>query len=109
MDIYKKIVKELKPYKEGQYKNIIQDQLAIFTMDLLEKKRVPLYFEYISVALFKLFPAKFSLVTFKEFPDLYRISNMLRLRLRPSGVWNIAKFFRCASVLPVRKQTRTRW
>ncbi len=35
MDNYKKTVKSLKPYKEGQYKNIIQDQLAIFTMDLL--------------------------------------------------------------------------
>ena len=85
MDKYKKIVKKLKPYRESQYKNIVQDQLAIFTMDLLEKKGVPLYFEYISVALFKLFPGKFSLITFKEFPDLYRISNMLRLRLRPSG------------------------
>lgn len=84
MDKYKKKVKDLKSYKESQYKNISQDQLAIFTMDLLEKKGIPLYFEYIGVALFKLFPKKFALITFKEFPDLYRISNVIRLRLRPT-------------------------
>jgi len=84
MDNYKKFVKGLKSFKESQYKNITQDQLAIFTMYFLEQKDVPLYFEYIGIALFKLFPKKFSLITFKEYPDLYRISNLLRLHLRPT-------------------------
>ena len=84
MDIYKKFVKNLKPFKEEQYKNITQDQLAIFAMYFLEQKGVPLYFEYIGISLFKLFPKKFSLITFKEYPDLYRISNLLRLHLRPT-------------------------
>ena len=108
MDKYKKVVKKLKPYRESQYKNIVQDQLAIFTMDLLEKKGVPLYFEYISVALFKLFPGKFSLITFKEFPDLYRISNMLRLRLRPSGRnWAVGNIKTNFSITPLgRKMAR---
>ncbi len=105
MDNYKKTVKGLKPYKEGQYKNIIQDQLAIFTMDLLEKKGIPLYFEYIGVALFKLFPKKFSLITFREFPDLYRISNMLRLRLRPSGRnWAVGNIKTNFSITPLGKE-----
>jgi len=84
MDTYKKFVKGLKPFRENQYKNIAQDQLAIFTMYFLEQKKIPLYFEYIGVALFKFFPKRFSLITFKEFPDLYRISNLLRLHLRPT-------------------------
>ena len=84
MDTYKKFVKELKPFRESQYKNITQDQLAIFTMYFLEQKEILLYFEYIGVALFKFFPKKFSLITFKEYPDFYRISNLLRLHLRPS-------------------------
>ena len=105
MDNYKKTVKSLKPYKEGQYKNIIQDQLAIFTMDLLEKKGIPLYFEYIGVALFKLFPKKFALITFKEFPDLYRISNMLRLRLRPSDRnWAVGNIKTNFSITPLGKE-----
>jgi len=105
MDNYKKTVKDLKPYKEEQYKNIIQDQLAIFTMDLLEKKGVPLYFEYIGVALFKLFPKKFALITFREFPDLYRISNMLRLRLRPSGRnWAVGNIKTNFSMTPLGKE-----
>lgn len=84
MDTYKTFVKSLKPFQEKQYQNITQDQLAIFTMYFLEQKEIPLYFEYIGVALFKLFPQKFSLVTFNEYPDMYRISNLLRLHLRPS-------------------------
>lgn len=84
MDTYKKFVKALKPFREKQYKNITQDQLAIFTMRFLEQKKIPLYFEYIGIAMFKLFPKKFSLITFKEYPDLYRISNLLRLHLRPT-------------------------
>ena len=105
MDTYKKFVKDLKPFKEKQYKNITQDQLAIFTMYFLEQQGIPLYFEYIGVALFKLFPQKFSLVTFKEYPDLYRISNLLRLHLRPSdrnyAVGNIKTNF---SITPLGKE-----
>jgi len=105
MDKYKKMVKALKPYKEDQYKNIIQDQLAIFTMDLLEKKRVPLYFEYIGVALFKLFPKKFALITFKEYPDLYRISNLLRLHLRPSDRnWAVGNIKTNFSITPLGRE-----
>jgi len=105
MDNYKKTVKNLKPYKEEQYKNVIQDQLAIFTMDLLEKKGIPLYFEYIGVALFKLFPKKFALITFKEFPDLYRISNMLRLHLRPSDRnWAVGNIKTNFSITPLGRE-----
>ncbi|MBU1177144.1 MAG: hypothetical protein ABIG88_01340 [Patescibacteria group bacterium] len=84
MDAYKKFVKELNPFQENQYENITQDKLAIFTMYFLEEKRIPLYFEYIGIAMFKFFPKRFSLITFKEYPDLYRISNLLRLHLRPT-------------------------
>lgn len=105
MDNYKKIVEELVPYEKEQYENIIQDKLAIFTMGLLEKKGVPLYFEYIGVALFKLFPAKFALITFKEFPDLYRISNLLRLHLRPSDRnWAVGNIKTNFSITPIGRE-----
>ncbi len=105
MDTYKKFVKNLKPFRKSQYENITQDQLAIFTLYFLEQKEIPLYFEYIGVALFKFFPNKFSLITFKEYPDLYRISNLLRLHLRPSDRnWAIGNIKTNFSITPLGKE-----
>jgi len=105
MDAYKKFVKNLKPFKEEQYKNVIQDQLAIFVMYFLEQKEVPLYFEYIGVSLFKLFPKKFSLITFKEYPDLYRISNLLRFHLRPTERnWDVGNVKTSFSLTPLGRE-----
>jgi hypothetical protein len=68
----------LRPFSSKDYENIDLDRLVIFTMCFLERKGLPLYFDFISVALFKLFPEKFSMANFIEFPDTYRINNSIR-------------------------------
>ena len=39
---------------------------------------MPLYFDYIVATLFRLFPNKFSMATFTQYPDTYRINNAIR-------------------------------
>lgn len=95
---YKSFILKLKSSKHQIYKNIDLDRLAVFVMDFLESKGIPLYYEYIAIALFKMFPEKFSLITFKEYPDMNRIADVLQLNLNPThrnwAVGNIKHQFR---------------
>ncbi len=61
-----------------KYENFDLDRLAIYAMYFLEKNKIPLYFDYIATALFKLFPTKFSMANFNQYPDTNRISKALR-------------------------------
>ncbi|MDD5566583.1 MAG: hypothetical protein PHH01_00070 [Patescibacteria group bacterium] len=63
---------------EEYYKNFDLDRLAAYALFLLEKNKVPLYFDYITVALFRLFPKKFAMANFEQYPDTNRISKSLR-------------------------------
>jgi len=72
----------LEPFSEETYKNMDLDRLAVYTMALLLENNIPLYFDYIVVALFRLFPEKFSLVNFREYPDADRVEKVL-LHLKP--------------------------
>ena len=74
----KNIVLKFKPFPLRSYENIDLDRLVIYTLFSLEEKKVPLYFDFICIGLFKLFPHKFSLATFKQYPDAYRINNAIR-------------------------------
>ncbi len=76
-DIKRKIL-EIKPFDPKDYQALDIDRLVVFSLFFLEKKKVPLYFEYIAVALFKLFPKKFSLVNFGRYPDTFRVNNAVR-------------------------------
>lgn len=77
MEIKKELLK-LKPVEYKNYKDFDLDSLAVYALYFLESKKIPLYFDYISVALFKLFPMKFSMANFRRFPDTNRISKAVR-------------------------------
>lgn len=79
----KKTLSLLKPFKVKNYDFLDLDRLMIYVLFLLEQKKVPLYFDYIAVASFKLFPRKFSMASFKQYPDTNRISKALRRLIDP--------------------------
>ena len=73
---YKEIINKLKPFEYSKYKNISSNEkLMIYAAYELEKKHVPLTFNYICIASFKLFPEKFCCdEEFKEFPSVDRLN-----------------------------------
>ncbi len=79
----KKSIEELKPFDPVSYENLDLDRLSAFASMTLEELKVPLYFDYMAVALFKLFPKKFSMASFSEYPDTNRISKSLRRLVDP--------------------------
>lgn len=77
MDIKKSIL-NLKPLNFKDYENLDLDRMVVYTLAFLENRKIPLYFDYITVALFKLFPKKFSMANFDQYPDAYRANNAIR-------------------------------
>lgn len=75
---YKKIVFNFRPFSVKSYENFDLDRLVVYSLIVLERKKIPLYFDHIVVGLFKMFPNKFSMANFKEYPDTNRISKSLR-------------------------------
>lgn len=73
-----KIIENFVAYKNSSYKDIDLDRLAVFTLWKLKKANLPLYFNFAAVAAFKLFPEKFSMVSFPEYPDNNRANKALR-------------------------------
>jgi hypothetical protein len=53
----------------GEYSPLDKDRLVLFAVSQLESKRIEPTFDKIVVAAFKLFPKKFSLIGFPEYPD----------------------------------------
>ena len=74
----KKTITALKPFAPKAYENVDLDRLAVYALCVLEQKKIPLYFDYASVALFRLFPRKFSMSNFSQYPDNNRINKALR-------------------------------
>lgn len=64
------------------YESIDNNRLAVYAIKLLQMNRIPVTQEAASVALFLLFPNKFSLVGFEEYPDAERVHRTL-LQLGP--------------------------
>jgi len=79
----KKAIKELKVFKDNDYESFDLDRLVAYTLFFLARRKIPLYFDYIAIALFRLFPKKFSMANFKQYPDTNRISKCLRRLIDP--------------------------
>ncbi len=77
-------IKSLKEVPESKYSSLDLDRLVIYSMNIIHQKNIPLYFDYISVAAFRLFPAKFSMANFKEYPDTNRINKAIRRLTDPT-------------------------
>lgn len=73
-----KSITSLKALPPRSYKNIDLDRLAVYALCILENKKIPLYFDYVAVALFRLFPKKFSMASFSRYPDTNRINKAVR-------------------------------
>ncbi len=59
------------------YKNADNNRLAVYAIGLLEEQGIPRTQEAITVGLFLMFPEKFSLVGFNQYPDAERANRTL--------------------------------
>src|SRR3989442_952144 len=80
--LHPRAVEDLEPHAEELYADVALAALAAFTILRLGDLHIPNTFENLVVALFKLFPAKFSLVGFKQYPDAACVGRTL-LQLGP--------------------------
>lgn len=73
----KNFYQNLKPMNESKYLNIDNDRLVIYTVDQLEQNNIEPTFDKVVVTVFKLFPKRFSLIGFPEYPDGKRVHDCL--------------------------------
>jgi len=71
--------KKIKKFESNSYINERLDNLIIVAIYKLKKAEMECSFENVVVTVHKLFPEKFSLTNFPEFPDTIRVDNTLRL------------------------------
>ncbi|MBR6640974.1 MAG: hypothetical protein IKL08_02120, partial [Clostridia bacterium] len=73
---YREIINKLKPIEYSKYKDVTSNEkLMIYVASVLEKQNVPLTFNYICIATFKMFPDTFWCdEEFKEFPSIDRLN-----------------------------------
>ncbi len=69
-------IRDLKEFKR-EYIFANNDRLILFVVNFLQSNNIEPTFDKIVVAAFKLFPKKFSLIGFAEFPDGKRINDCL--------------------------------
>jgi hypothetical protein len=62
------IIREVTEF-QGNYMPLDKDRLVLFAVDHLESKKIEPTFDKIVATTFKLFPKKFSLIGFPEYPD----------------------------------------
>ncbi len=72
-----KKIEELQAFDTATYEAIDLNRLVIYTMVELEKLGVDLSLENIVVGAFMLFPSKFSLVGYSQYPDATRVEKAL--------------------------------
>jgi len=77
-------IRAIKPvFKSEMYDKISsREKLIAYTMYFLEKNNIPMLFNYICIATYKLFPDRFYFGDFKEFPHIEMLNRTI-LHLRP--------------------------
>jgi hypothetical protein len=80
------IIREFNEYK-GDYLPIDKDRLVLFVVDYLESKGIEVTFDKVVAASFKLFPKKFSLVGFPEYPDAKTVNDCIFLHCVKTKGW----------------------
>jgi len=79
---HRREVENFDAFPEAAYQGLDLAGLAAFTILRLQELQIPITFENLVVALFKLFPSKFSLEGFELYPDAARAGRTL-LQLGP--------------------------
>lgn len=65
------------PFPSSSYERMDNNRLAVYAIGILEESGVPRTQEALIVALFLMFPGKFSLVGFPQYPDTERVNRTL--------------------------------
>ncbi len=78
----KKDILNFKAFETSSYENIPLTSLVAYSVFWLSKWEIPTSLENLAVFCFKLFPSKFSMVGWSEFPDFNRINRSV-LQMRP--------------------------
>ncbi len=76
---YREIINNLQPINYSKYKDITSyEKLMIYAILMLERNKVPLTFNYICIATYKIFPDRFCFdEEFKEYPSGDRLNRTL--------------------------------
>ena len=74
----------LKPFPPNLYEGTNLNWLVLYAVGMLAERSIDLSFEHVVVAAFRLFPKKFSLLSYSEYPDAKRVHDAL---------WRCAKDF----------------
>ncbi len=77
----------LKAIEEKYYKTIDLDRLVVYAISQLEKIHADLSFENAVAVAYVLFPKKFSLPGFSNYPDSDRVQNCLNRCTRKNRLW----------------------
>ena len=81
----------LQPYKPEQYIGESLDPLVIVALFKLYDSQKSTSMESIAVTAFKLFPDKFSMTQFPEYPDYMRVFTAVRMHLKKYVEGNMTK------------------
>ena len=78
-----------RPFSSETYRSIDNNRLAVYTIGLLLEKNLQATQENITVALYLMFPEKFSMVGFAEYPDAERVNRTLLQLGKKYRNWSI--------------------
>ena len=93
-----KKLQKIKVLDKSIYENIDIDRLTLYGFYVLEKNKIPLYFDYVVVGLLFLFPEKFSMETFKKYPDTNRVKNAINRMAGKFGTHHTSRKWLVGSV-----------
>ncbi len=80
---YLSFIRNIRATDREKYKDVSsREKLVVYTMKFLEDNNIPLSFNYICVATYKLFPERFHLGEFEEYPHIEMLNRTI-LHLRP--------------------------
>ena len=80
-------IRQLKPFDEVRYRTVNLDYLVMYAVYHLKKLHADLSFENVVASAFALFPKKFSLLGFPEYPDSNRIGKCLWRFTSKARLW----------------------
>ncbi|MBN2412817.1 hypothetical protein JXQ31_14100 [candidate division KSB1 bacterium] len=73
----KEKILKLKELDYSRYKDVSLDYLIMYVVSLIDKQNINLSFENIVAAAFQIFPQKFQLLGYTEYPDAKRVHDCL--------------------------------
>jgi hypothetical protein len=78
------LIREFTESKDD-YLSMDKDRLILISIDHLNSKNIESTFDKLTVATFKLFPKKFSLIGFPEYPDAKTVNDCVKTKKRVFG------------------------